>query len=153
MNPNLERLEPYPFARLSKLLGETQAAELPHISLAMGEPRHPAPQFLIDCLSEKALLTEGLATYPPTRGLPSLRTAIASFINRRFKPAKVDPDRHLLPVNGTREALFAVAQALSNYKDRPITMMPNPFYQIYEGAALLAGTQTFISALHTRDCL
>jgi N-succinyldiaminopimelate aminotransferase len=141
MNPNLERLEPYPFARLSKLLGETQAAELPHISLAMGEPRHPAPQFLIDYLSEKALLTEGLATYPPTRGLPSLRTAIASFINRRFKPAKVDPDRHLLPVNGTREALFAVAQALSNYKDRPITMMPNPFYQIYEGAALLAGTQ------------
>ena len=87
MNPNLERLEPYPFARLSKLLGETQAAELPHISLAMGEPRHPAPQFLIDCLSEKALLTEGLATYPPTRGLPSLRNAIASFIKANILQA------------------------------------------------------------------
>ena len=141
MNPNLDRLEPYPFARLSNLLEGTQTSQAPHISLAMGEPRHPAPQFLIDRLSEKDLLTEGLATYPPTKGLPALRTAIATFINRRFKPALADPEQQILPVNGTREALFAVAQALSNGKNRPLTMMPNPFYQIYEGAALLAGTQ------------
>lgn len=141
MNPNLTALQPYPFDQLNRLLDSVEPAKKPFISLALGEPKHQPPGFILEALNDRDLLTRGLATYPPTRGLPELRSAISQFIHRRFDPADADPEHHVLPVNGTREALFAVAQALASPSERPLTLLPNPFYQIYEGAALLAGTQ------------
>ncbi|MEJ6670856.1 MAG: succinyldiaminopimelate transaminase [Pseudomonadales bacterium] len=140
MNPNLARLNPYPFDRLNQLLQTVTPADQRFISLAMGEPQHEPPEFLIDFLKQGDMAKQSLKTYPPTKGTDELRQAIAGFLRRRFAPAHPDPDHQILPVNGTREALFAVAQALSRPQAKPLTLLPNPFYQIYEGAALLAGT-------------
>ena len=147
MNPNLARLNPYPFDRLNQLLKSVQPADQRFISLAMGEPQHEPPEFIIAFLKQGDMAKQSLKTYPPTKGTDQLRQAIAGFLQNRFSPAHPDPDHQILPVNGTREALFAVAQALSRPLTKPLTLLPNPFYQIYEGAALLAGTTP-----HYLDC-
>ena len=145
MNNNLEKLYPYPFQRFNQLLdGVTSETNLSQIAWSMGEPKHAAPDFLVNALTDTALIRAGFGTYPPTKGTPALRTAIANFINRRFglEPA-LDPDLNVLPVTGTREALFAFAQAVIEPQSDSVTVMPNPFYQIYEGAALLAGSKPY----------
>lgn len=140
MNPSLQLLQPYPFERLRALLaGATPTAHLPLIPLQIGEPRHAAPKFVAQALFDNAA---GLGQYPLTAGSPPLRLAIAQWLSRRFQlPAgAVDPETMLLPVTGTREALFAAVQAIVDRESsQPLLLMPNPFYQIYEGAALLAG--------------
>ena len=143
MNPDLAKLQPYPFEKLHKLKAgvnlQTQAA---HIALSIGEPKHPTPPFIIDTLT-RAL--SGLSAYPATKGLLPLRVSIAAWLQQRFQlpAASIDPERQVLPVSGTREALFAFAQAVVERAANPLVMMPNPFYQIYEGAALLAGAQPY----------
>ena len=145
MNNNLEKLYPYPFQRFNQLLdGVTSETSLSQIAWSMGEPKHAAPDFLVNALTDTALIREGFGTYPPTKGTPALRTAIANFINRRFGlETALDPDLNVLPVTGTREALFAFAQAVIEPQSDSVTVMPNPFYQIYEGAALLAGSKPY----------
>src|ERR1700684_640267 len=141
MNPGLSRLRAYPFERLQQLLADARAPEdLSPISLSIGEPRHAPPAFVLEALRANLHL---LGTYPATRGLPALRAAMAAALQRRLLPpaAVLDPDSMVLPVNGTREALFAFAQTLINAADRALVAIPNPFYQIYEGAALLAGAE------------
>jgi N-succinyldiaminopimelate aminotransferase len=143
MNPALARLWPYPFERLRELLAGAQPPpHLPHISLSIGEPRHTPPAFVLEALTNSL---HGLGSYPVSAGLPQFRTAVANWLTRRFAlPAgAVDPDKMVLPVNGTREALFAVVQALTDRAREPMVVMPNPFYQIYEGAALLAGAEPY----------
>ena len=135
----MSQLQPYPFERLAQLFADVERpAALSAISLSIGEPRHPTPGFITE---EVITHLHGLSKYPTTRGLPELRTAIARWLMWRFKlpDGSVDPERHVLPVNGTREALFAFAQCSINRRGNPLVLMPNPFYQIYEGAALLAG--------------
>jgi N-succinyldiaminopimelate aminotransferase len=143
MNPLLDELQPYPFERFNALLdGVKSSASQPLIAWSLGEPRHEAPDFLVSQMQEGDIIRRGFGTYPPTRGLPELRESIAEFLARRYQlPRKPDPESQVLPVNGTREALFAFAQAVIDPAGGGITMMPNPFYQIYEGAALLAGTR------------
>jgi len=142
MNPDLDKLQPYPFEKLAALkAGSTPPVGLSHIALSLGEPRHAAPGFVADILSNAF---DRLSNYPLTRGMPELRQAIAAWLQQRFKLAanSLDPETQILPVNGTREALFAFAQAVvDRSKPEPLVLMPNPFYQIYEGAALLAGAQ------------
>ncbi|RMG30321.1 MAG: succinyldiaminopimelate transaminase [Gammaproteobacteria bacterium] len=141
MNPDLERLHPYPFERLRALLaGCEPPADLPRIDLSIGEPRHDPPHFVLEALIRHL---HQVARYPLTRGGTELREAITAWLSRRFglPEGALHPDRHVLPVNGTREALFAVAQALVDRGSTPAVLMPNPFYQIYEGAALLAGAE------------
>ena len=141
MNPELERLYPYPFERLSHLLEGVTPAAKPAIRLSIGEPRHPTPALIGQAITKHL---ESLAIYPVTRGEHALREAITQWLIRRFDlpKASLDPGRHVLPVNGTREALFAFAQAVVNRTLNPLVLMPNPFYQIYEGAARLAGAET-----------
>lgn len=141
MNTSLSKLNPYPFDRLNQLLATVTPADFSLISLALGEPKHATPDFLIDYMTNPELLRRGLGTYPPTRGIPELRQAISEFIARRYPPAKINPETEVLPVNGTREGLFSVAQALSEPLKRKHIILPNPFYQIYEGASILAGCQ------------
>ncbi|MBF1800388.1 succinyldiaminopimelate transaminase [Alloalcanivorax profundimaris] len=136
MNPDLERLHPYPFEKLGALFAGVTPADKPPIALSIGEPQHPSPAFVQQALRDNTAL---LAKYPATAGLPELRQAIAGWLTRRFKLESVDADHQVLPVNGTREALFAFAQALLDRSRDPLVLMPNPFYQIYEGAALLGG--------------
>jgi N-succinyldiaminopimelate aminotransferase len=143
MNPRLASLHPYPFERLRRLIGGIQPpSDLSPIALWIGEPRHAPPQFLIDALTS-ALGT--LGQYPAALGLPELRAAASNWLVRRFglPAASVDPQTMLLPVSGTREALFSFVQAVIDPADRPLVVMPNPFYQIYEGAALLAGAEPY----------
>jgi N-succinyldiaminopimelate aminotransferase len=146
MNPGFERLSAYPFERLAVLKqGLEPPAGLPHIPLSIGEPRHTPPTFVLDIL--RTHLAE-LGSYPATRGLPELRTTAARWAERRFAlPAgSVDAERHVLPVNGTREALFAFVQAVVDARSdgaAPLVAMPNPGYQVYEGAALLAGAEPY----------
>ena len=143
MNPALNKLQPYPFERLRTLLaGATPPAELSWIAMYIGEPRHPAPPFVIEALTHNM---EGLGSYPLTAGIPKLRESIANWLTRRFKlPAgSMSPETMVLPVNGTREALFAFVQAMVDPGRQPLLVMPNPFYQIYEGAALLAGAEPY----------
>jgi N-succinyldiaminopimelate aminotransferase len=143
MNPALAKLRPYPFERLRELLaGAKPPAHLPHISLSIGEPRHTPPAFVLDALKQNLA---GLGSYPLTAGLPQFRASAANWLTRRFKlPAgSLDPETMVLPVNGTREALFAFVQAMTDPARDPLIVMPNPFYQIYEGAALLAGAQPY----------
>lgn len=139
MNPDLSRLQPYPFERLSQLLRDTAPASLPPISLAIGEPRHAAPE---PVAARLAAGLAGLSRYPTTRGEPALRAAIAAWASRRYRlsPA-LDPERHVLPLNGSREGLFSFAQCVVDRSADPLVLVPNPFYQIYEGAALLAGAR------------
>ncbi|POZ62865.1 succinyldiaminopimelate transaminase [Chromobacterium alticapitis] len=142
MNPRLAQLHPYPFQRLSALLaGSEPPADLPHISLAMGEPKHPAPQLVKDALCANLA---GLSGYPATQGTPALRAACAAWAERRYG-VKLDPARQVLPVNGSREALFSLTQCLIDASGavKPVVISPNPFYQIYEGAALLAGAEPY----------
>lgn len=141
MNPALTQLRPYPFERLRALLAGAQPpAALTHISMSIGEPRHAPPPFLLEALTRNL---ETLGSYPATAGTPQLRAAVAAWLTRRFRlPAgAVDPETMVLPVNGTREALFAFVQAVVDARRDAVVAMPNPFYQIYEGAALLAGAQ------------
>ncbi|MFZ5540263.1 MAG: succinyldiaminopimelate transaminase [Pseudomonadota bacterium] len=139
MNPDLGKLQPYPFEQLRALLaGATPPAHLPHVNLSIGEPKHATPPFIFDALT-KAL--PGLAQYPSTIGVPELREAIAAWVAHRFGLPAVDPATQVLPVNGSREALFAFAQAVVDRTRDALVILPNPFYQIYEGAALLAGAQ------------
>jgi N-succinyldiaminopimelate aminotransferase len=149
MNPRLERLHSYPFERLAKLKsGASPPAELPHIGMSIGEPRHSPPEFVLEVL--RASLDQ-LGSYPATAGLPELRAACGRWLERRFRlgTGAVDADSMVLPVNGTREALFAFVQAVVDERAigggaAPLVMMPNPFYQIYEGAALLAGAEPYM---------
>ncbi|MFM8767410.1 MAG: aminotransferase class I/II-fold pyridoxal phosphate-dependent enzyme, partial [Rubrivivax sp.] len=140
MNPLLQRLHPYPFERLRELTqGITPAPGLKPISLGIGEPRHPTP-----ALIEQALVgaLSGLSSYPATAGEPALREAVAGWLQRRYG-VSVNAMSQVLPVNGSREALFALAQTVVDASRPGATVVcPNPFYQIYEGAALLAGAQT-----------
>ena len=143
MNPLLSRLQPYPFERLRQLFaGVTPNPARTPISLGMGEPRHPTPEFIRQAL---AGALDGLASYPATAGEPRLREAFAGWLHRRYGIA-VDAGTQVLPVNGSREALFALAQTVIDPGRQPLVVCPNPFYQIYEGAALLAGAQPFYVA-------
>jgi N-succinyldiaminopimelate aminotransferase len=141
MNPDLAQLHPYPFEKLAELKkGIEPPAHLDPIAWSIGEPRHPAPHFVVENLISHTHL---LSNYPLTRGSDGLREAIAHWLDRRFGLNRnIRPQDQIIPVNGTREALFAFAQAVVDRTARnPSVLMPNPFYQIYEGAALLAGAQ------------
>ncbi len=143
MNPELNKLQPYPFEKLAKLKAAVTApADLAHIPLSIGEPRHIAPGFVADELVNQ-LYT--LANYPVTKGMPELRMSIAHWLTRRFRLEldTLNPERHVLPVNGTREALFAFAQCVVERRADALVLTPNPFYQIYEGAAYLAGAEPY----------
>jgi N-succinyldiaminopimelate aminotransferase len=144
MNARIDRLQAYPFERLNALkAGVEPITDAAHIALSIGEPKHPPPRFIIDALRDEALLAGGLGGYPATRGGDALRAAIAAWATRRFHlpGSTLTPARHVLPVNGTREALFSFAQATLSGAAGAMVVMPNPFYQIYEGAALLAGAE------------
>jgi len=142
MNPDLSRLQSYPFEKLAQLKAEiTPDSARRTINLAIGEPKHSPPSFVTE---EIISHLHGLANYPTTKGTPALRETIAAWLIQRFSlPAdSIDAERHVLPVNGTREALFAFAQTVvDRTQTNPLVMMPNPFYQIYEGATLLAGAE------------
>jgi len=145
VNDRLELLAAYPFERLARLkAGITPPATLPHIAMSIGEPRHAPPPFVIEAL--RASLGS-LDSYPVTAGLPQTRAACAAWLARRFGLGNsVNPETMVLPVNGTREALFSFVQAVvstpaSEAAEKPVVALPNPFYQIYEGAALLAGAE------------
>lgn len=137
MNPYLGKLQPYPFEKLAALFrGAVPPAQLPHITLGIGEPKNPSPPFVLEALARHL---ERVAVYPTTKGSDHLREAIAAWAMRRFRLARLDPGTEILPVNGTREALFSFAQAVVDPSRDALVVSPNPFYQIYEGAALLAG--------------
>lgn len=139
----MSNLQPYPFERLATLFsGITPTRDKHEILLSIGEPRHPTPGFIAEALLEHL---HGLSRYPLTRGSEELRAAICDWLTTRFQlPAgSLDPTGNTLPVNGTREALFAFAQCIVDRTERPLVAMPNPFYQIYEGAALLAGAEPY----------
>jgi N-succinyldiaminopimelate aminotransferase len=139
LNHNLDKLQPYPFERLRALLdGVTPSAAHAPLNLSIGEPKHPTPALIRDALVAHL---DGLSAYPATAGTPALREAIAAWLQRRYGLRRVDPASEVLPVNGSREALFAFAQAVIDPGERARVVCPNPFYQIYEGAALLAGAE------------
>ena len=141
-NPGLAALHAYPFQRLRRLLdGVTPPPTATPVPLSIGEPKHPVPGFIAEAF--RAGVDSGLGRYPTTVGMPELRAGIADWLRWRFRlvNARIEADRHILPAAGTREALFAVTQALIDPARRPAVFMPNPFYQIYEGAALLAGAR------------
>ncbi|HWA13337.1 MAG TPA: succinyldiaminopimelate transaminase [Burkholderiales bacterium] len=139
MNPDLDKLQPYPFQKLAALLGPVRAEpSLKPINLSIGEPKHATPRFILDALVENL---GGMSAYPATLGTAQLRQAIAGWIQRRHG-VELDPASQVLPVLGSREALFSFAQAVvDRHAERPAVVAPNPFYQIYEGAALLAGAE------------
>ncbi len=137
MNPGLAELQPYPFARLAALTQGITPAPQSAIAFGIGEPQHAAPKVIVDALANHL---DGIGKYPLTRGEPALRTSIATWLTRRFKLSGIDAERQVLPVTGTREALFSIAQALITPGSAHRVICPNPFYQIYEGAAILAGT-------------
>ena len=143
MNPLLSKLQPYPFERLRKLFADvTPNPAYPAISLGIGEPKHPTPPFIQQALAD-ATREGGLAVYPATLGTPQLRASFTGWVQTRYG-LTLDPATQVLPVNGSREALFAFAQTVIDpTQDRPVVVCPNPFYQIYEGAALLAGAEPF----------
>jgi N-succinyldiaminopimelate aminotransferase len=141
MNPLLDRLHPYPFERLAALLADAvPPSALRPIALSIGEPRHAPPEFIGDAL--KGTL-DRLGVYPKAAGLPELRAACAGWLERRYElgSGAVDPGTMVVPVNGTREGLFSFVQAVVDPRAGGLVLMPNPFYQIYEGAALLAGAE------------
>jgi N-succinyldiaminopimelate aminotransferase len=140
MNPNLKNLHPYPFEKLAQLKnGITPPVNKSPITLSIGEPAHAPPQFIKDVLIENL---NSISNYPTTKGIPKLREAIADWLGKRFA-CDVNPETQVLPVNGTREALFSFAQCVIDATKNPLVVMPNPFYQIYEGAALLAGAEPY----------
>ena len=151
MNPNLNLLQPYPFQRLRDLFkGITPNAEFKPINLSIGEPKHETPSLIKDALVNHL---SGLANYPTTIGSIELRSTISDWISRRYQIPALNPEKAILPVTGSREALFAFAQVMINQtKPDPIVISPNPFYQIYEGAAFLAGaTPYFLNTLPHQD--
>ena len=145
MNPLLAQLQPYPFEKLKQLFaGVTPSAAYAPISLGIGEPKHPTPAFIKAALAENL---GGLAVYPSTAGTDALRGAIAGWLQRRYGLPPLDAATQVLPVNGSREALFALAQTVVDPKADALVLCPNPLYQIYEGAAFLAGaTPYFVNA-------
>ena len=139
MNPDLDRLQPYPFEKLRDLFtGVDPRPGYAPIALSIGEPKHPTPELVKRALAENL---SGLAAYPATAGTASLREAIAAWLVRRYRLPAIDPATQVLPVNGSREALFALAQTVVDRSRSAVVLSPNPFYQIYEGAALLAGAE------------
>ena len=143
MNPILNQLQPYPFEKLSKLLsGVSLPGDKALISLAIGEPQHATPEIIKNTLVANL---EKLRSYPTTHGLTELRVAISRWLERRFvlEENAINPDTQVIPVAGTREALFSFARAVIDPTTNPVMMMPNPFYQIYEGAALFAGAESY----------
>lgn len=143
MNPYLAQLHPYPFAKMASLLqGITPNPNYTPIKLGIGEPQHVPPAFILDVIKDNL---NKIQNYPTTNGLPELRQAIADWLVWRFHLNAVNPDSQVLPVMGTREALFSIVQAMfdSHNTQKPYVVMPNPFYQIYEGATLLAGGQPY----------
>jgi N-succinyldiaminopimelate aminotransferase len=147
MNPELDKLHPYPFEKLATLKkGIIPKSDIEHIALSIGEPKHKAPEFVIQELQQQL---SGVSAYPLTKGIPELRQAITNWLKQRFKlpETSLDPEQHVIPVNGTREALFAFAQAVidrtTDAHNAPLIVMPNPFYQIYEGAAYLSGAEPY----------
>ena len=143
MNPDITRLHSYPFEKLRDLkAGVTANPDKAHIALSIGEPQHKPADFVTTELIQHL---DKLSKYPLTKGTLELRQSITSWLIRRFKlrPGSIDPEQHVLPVTGTREALFSFAQAVVDRKSDPLVLLPNPFYQIYEGAALLAGAQPY----------
>jgi N-succinyldiaminopimelate aminotransferase len=152
MNEAIQRLQLYPFERLAAIRATlTPPSDKKPIDLSIGEPKHPTPPFILATLAEH--LPE-LSKYPVTRGSESLRETIAEWLIRRYQlpPASLSARENILPVNGTREALFAIAQSVvSREKSAPIIVMPNPFYQIYEGAALLAGAEPWFVNCHAEQ--
>jgi N-succinyldiaminopimelate aminotransferase len=151
MNPNLSKLQPYPFQRLRDLFhGTTPNPQFSAINLSIGEPKHATPALIKDALLNNLA---GLANYPTTAGIPELRQAISAWINRRYAVPALDPGEAIIPVNGSREALFAFAQIIiDSSKPAPVVICPNPFYQIYEGAAFLAGAEPyFLNTLPHED--
>jgi N-succinyldiaminopimelate aminotransferase len=155
MNSDLKQLQPYPFEKLNELKqGLIPPNNLNHIALSIGEPQHPAPHFVIESLIAHM---HQLSKYPSTKGLPELREVIATWLCERFQlnPSEIFPEQNILPINGTREALFAIAQCvIDRSASNPLIMMPNPFYQIYEGAAILAGAQPlFMNCIEANNYL
>ena len=151
MNPRLRALHPYPFEKLRQLMAQapTPPADLQPINLSIGEPKHPTPPFIVEAMKNAMA---GLSVYPPTKGDAPLRNAIADWIALRYDIARPDPETQVLPALGSREALFAFAQTIIDPSAGSLVVCPNPFYQIYEGAALLAGAQPyFINAQATRN--
>lgn len=151
MNPDLAGLQPYPFEKIRALLNGVSPPDLPAVSLAIGEPKHPTPDFIHQAVVEHM---NGLANYPLTKGSVALREAIAGWLTRRFQlpEGAMDAEQHIIPVNGTREALFAFAQAVIDRTQDAAVLMPNPFYQIYEGATLLAGAEpVFLACTEDND--
>jgi N-succinyldiaminopimelate aminotransferase len=148
VNPLLDSLQTYPFEKLRVLFKDvTPPAALPHISFGIGEPKHPTPALIRDAVIASL---GGLASYPATLGSPALRESIANWVTKRYQLPPVDPATEVLPVAGSREALFALAQTVIDPKrnasgEPAIVLCPNPFYQIYEGAALLAGAQPYFA--------
>ena len=142
MNPDLELLQPYPFEKLRGLFKNITAnAALSPILLSIGEPKHPTPPFISDALVDNL---GGLSRYPPTLGSDSLRATIAAWLERRYGLNQLDSNTQVLPTLGSREAIFALAQAVvDRAKANATVICPNPFYQIYEGATLLAGAQPY----------
>lgn len=140
MNTQLNLLQPYPFEKLNQLFADIQTPDLPLIALSIGEPKHPAPEFIKQAISENF---HHLSTYPSSKGLPELRQSIANWLTNRFHLQKIDAETQILPVSGTREALFSFVQTVIEREKQPYVVMPNPFYQIYEGATLLAGAKPY----------
>ncbi len=142
MNPNLNKLQPYPFQRLRDLFaGTTPNPDYKPINLSIGEPKHATPALIRDALVDNLA---GLANYPTTAGIPALRQAISGWLARRYNIPTPDAEKEIVPVNGSREALFAFAQAvIDDSRPAPVVISPNPFYQIYEGAAFLAGAEPY----------
>ncbi|WLF84625.1 succinyldiaminopimelate transaminase [Moraxella sp. ZY210820] len=140
MNTQLNLLQPYPFEKLNQLFADIQTPDLSLISLSIGEPKHPAPEFIKQAISENF---HHLSTYPSSKGLPELRQSIANWLTNRFHLQKIDAETQILPVSGTREALFSFVQTVIEREKQPYVVMPNPFYQIYEGATLLAGAKPY----------
>jgi N-succinyldiaminopimelate aminotransferase len=147
LNPNLDRLQPYPFQKLNKLFEEVVPnPSCRPIKLHIGEPKHATPKFICQALTDNL---GSMAHYPTTLGTGSLRASIAEWLKRRYRLNPINPDTEIIPVNGSREALFSIAQAVIDPRGpQPSVVCPNPFYQIYEGAALLAGaTPHFLNTL------
>ena len=142
LNPRLDLLHAYPFERLARLKAGVTPPPFAPIAMSIGEPRHAPPAFVLERLRESIHL---LDSYPATAGLPELRASAARWLERRFglPSGSVDAQTMVLPVNGTREALFSFVQAVVNESAEPLVALPNPFYQIYEGAALLAGAEPY----------
>ncbi|HEX7026726.1 MAG TPA: succinyldiaminopimelate transaminase [Gammaproteobacteria bacterium] len=144
MNPDIERLQSYPFEKLQALkTGVQPPAKIGHIALSLGEPQHAAPAFIAEAIQ---CHLDGLQRYPLTRGTEALRNTIRQWLFSRYRLPEdsLDADTQIAPVNGSREGLFSIAQALvDRSRENPLVLLPNPFYQIYEGAALLAGAKPF----------